>query len=92
METIMDHYNWGQPHIGSIHNTIVSVCLVVYIPYTVGNFALLNFLEFHEFCSVMKLNFAKVLPCHTFYMKISFCNNLATQKPPSIQYVASNNV
>ena len=25
-------------------------------------------LYFHKFCSVVKLNFAKVLPCHTFYV------------------------
>ena len=24
--------------------------------------------EFHKFCSVAKLNFAKVLPCHPFYV------------------------
>ena len=28
----------------------------------------LYFHEFYEFCSVAKLNFAKVLPCHTFYV------------------------
>ena len=28
---------------------------------------LLYFHKFLKFCSVVKLNFAKVLPCHTFY-------------------------
>ena len=31
-------------------------------------FTLLNFHKFRESCSVAKLNFAKVLPCHTFYI------------------------
>ena len=31
-------------------------------------FASLYFHEFHDFCLVTKLNFAKVSPCHIFYV------------------------
>ena len=63
-------------------------------------FALLYFHEFRKICSVVKLNFMKMSPCHTFYVahvdhpqkyflqnywNCHFCENLVTPKFPGIR-------
>ena len=48
----------------------LSKCTDLTLDYTVYReiFVSLYFHEFREFCSVVKFNFAKILPCHTFYV------------------------
>ena len=51
-------------------------------------FVLLNFHKFCEFCSVTKLHFTKVSPCHTFYIAhVDHSWKYFLQKFPGIWYI-----
>ena len=61
------HTQWGNDTCPTIR---LSKCTDLTLDYTVYReiFVSLYFHEFREFCSVVKFNFAKILPCHTFYV------------------------